>query len=226
MRLRKLVALGSLAASLVACGGSATTAPGGGGGSASAPASASVAPSTSAGGGASAPATVRGGGASPGDITALALAPTVKMCALLSTDEAKAIIGKALTGTPDGSLFVGLGTNCIWQTDDTMAPATFIKVEINPITYKANTDIVTLGGTASTQITVKSNASGNASVIRRCRSRIMRFSTNRGRKKQKAVILAIKIKDLKPAAAITTVNPMNASSTRLPTYIVKWRASR
>jgi hypothetical protein len=153
MRLRKLVALGSLAASLVACSGTAPTAPGAASSpSTSAPASASAPPS--AAGGASPPASSGGAGAPSGDITGLAVTATAKMCALLTTDEAKAIMGKDLTGTPDGSVFSGLGTNCIWQTDATMAPATFIKVEINPITYKANTDLMTLGGSPSSQITV------------------------------------------------------------------------
>jgi hypothetical protein len=151
MRFVKLVALGSLAFSLAACGATATTAPGVAG-SASAPASApaSALPSASAAGGSSG----SGSSGSAGDITGLALTPTAKMCALLTTDEAKSIIGKDLVGAPNGEVFQGLGTNCIWQIDDTMAPATFIKVEINPISFKANTDLVTLGGTASTQISI------------------------------------------------------------------------
>ena len=58
------------------------------------------------------------------------------MCGLLSSDEAKGIIGKDIAVTPNGVVFKGLGTNCIWQTDDTMAPGTFIKVEINPVTLQ------------------------------------------------------------------------------------------
>ena len=146
MRFVKLVALGSLALSLAACGATATTAPGAAG-SASPPASALSSASAAAGSPGS------GSSASAGDITGLALTPTAKMCALLTTDEAKSIIGKDIAIPPSGVLFQGLGSNCIWQTDDTMAPATFIKVEINPISYKANTDLVTLGS-AATQITV------------------------------------------------------------------------
>lgn len=152
MRLLKLVAVGSVAVVLASCAGSATTAPLSGGG-ASATAAASAPPSAPAteGGGASASA---GGGGVPGDITSLAITPTAKMCTLLTTDEAKSIIGRDIIGTPNGMVFTGLGTNCIWQTDDTMAPATFIKVEINPVTYQANAAIVTLAGSPSTQITV------------------------------------------------------------------------
>jgi hypothetical protein len=157
MRVLKLIAVGSVAVVLAACIGTPTTSPVGAG-SASAPASAAASteasPSTSATAGGAASASAGGSGGASGDITGLALAPTPKMCALLSIDEAKAIIGKDITGTPNGMVFSGLGTNCIWQTGDIMAPATFIKVEINPVTYKANTDIVTLAGQASTQITV------------------------------------------------------------------------
>jgi hypothetical protein len=145
MRLLRLVALVSLAVSLAACAATPTTPPTTGvGGTPSAP----------SGGGASVSASAGAGGGTAGDITGLALTPTVKMCTLLTTDEAKGIVGKDIKGTPGGILIAGLGTNCIWQTDDTMAPGTFIKVEINPVTYKANTDIMTLGGSSATQFTV------------------------------------------------------------------------
>jgi hypothetical protein len=144
MRLPKLVALGVLAVSLAACGATATNAPGVG-----ADATAPTPVPTS--GGASAPA---GGGGNAGDVTGLPGTATAKMCGLLSSDEAKGIIGKDIAVPPNGVLFKGLGTNCIWQTDDTMAPGTFIKVEINPVTYKTNAGLITLLGSASSQITV------------------------------------------------------------------------
>lgn len=156
MRLARLVVLGSLAVSLVACSGSASTSPGAGGG-ASAPAGGGA--SVPAGGGGASPsagasAPVNGGGTAAGDLSTLAEASTAKMCALLSTDEAKEIIGKAIATTPDGMSLQGLGTNCIYETEAGMADGTWIKVEIDGVSFKANSALLTLGGGTATQTSV------------------------------------------------------------------------
>lgn len=148
MRLTRLIALGSLVVVLAACGATASLAPGAGADS-TAPL-----PST-AGGGASYPAaTSAGGGGSVGAGSGLADTPTAKMCTLLSADEAKALLGRDLSEPPNGVYFKGLGTNCIYQDDASMAPGTFIKVEINPVSYKANASLMTLGGGTPTTLTV------------------------------------------------------------------------
>jgi hypothetical protein len=164
MRLRKLIALGSLVVSLAACSGAATTAPGGaGGGGASASAAPAggaggASPSTPAGGATSSPGAAAtpasGGGGNAGDVTNFAAATTKQMCALLTTDEAKAIIGKAISVAPNGMAIKGLGTNCIYQIDDTMKDGTFIKVEIGGISYKADVGLLGIGGGAATTTTV------------------------------------------------------------------------
>ena len=76
------------------------------------------------------------------------------MCTLLSTDEAKALLGKDLSEAPNGVYFSGLGTNCIYQDEASMAPGTFIKVEINPVSYATNAGLLTLGGGTTSTITV------------------------------------------------------------------------
>jgi hypothetical protein len=140
MRLHHVVAAGALVAILGACG-PATVAPG-----ASTPLTSTVnaVPSVPP----------IGVGGKTVDAAGLAETLTAKMCALLTPDEAKQILGKDLVGTPDGTTFKGLGTNCIWQSDDTMAPGTFIKVEINPFPVTTNTDLLTLGGVAAVPVSV------------------------------------------------------------------------
>lgn len=153
MRLRHLVALGSLAVSIAACSGTATTAPGAGGGASpsTAPASAGDTASAAPAGDTSSPAT---GGGDAGDVSNLANATTAQMCALLTTDEAKAVIGKPISIAPNGMAIKGLGTNCIYQTDDTMGDGTFIKVEIGGVSYKADVSLLGIGGGAATTTTV------------------------------------------------------------------------
>jgi hypothetical protein len=140
MRLHHVVAAGLLVVSLVACD-PATVAPG-----------ASTPPTVAVGAVPSVPPI--GVGGSTVDVAGMAEAATTKMCALLTADEAKGILGKDLVNTPNGMVFGGLGTNCIWQTDDTMAPGTFIKVEINPFPVKTNTDLLTLGGAQAVSVSV------------------------------------------------------------------------
>lgn len=139
MRLHQAVAAGVLVASLVACG-PATPAP-----------AASSAPTTAVNAVPSVPPIGTGG--KTVDATGLAQAGTAKVCALLSGDEAKQILGKDLVGTPDGTV-TNLGTNCSWRSDDTMAPGTFLKVEINPFPVKTNIDLLTLGGAAAAPVSV------------------------------------------------------------------------
>jgi hypothetical protein len=144
VRLLRFIALGALTATLAACGATASLAPGAGADStAQLPSSA---PTSAGGGAASEPPAGSGSTAAGG----LADTSTAKMCTLLSADEAKALLGKDLSEPPNGVLFKGLGTNCIYQDDATMAPGTFIKVEINPVSYKANVSLITLGGSSST----------------------------------------------------------------------------
>jgi hypothetical protein len=132
----RFVFLGSvvlvLSLGLAACGATASLAPGAG--------SDATAPLTSATSGAASVA------APASTATTLADTPTDKMCTLLSADEAKAFLGKDLSEAPNGVNFKGLGTNCIYQDDATMAPGTFIKVEINPVSYQTNVGLLTLGG--------------------------------------------------------------------------------
>ena len=139
MRLHHVVAAALLLVSLGACN-PATVAPGG----SAPPTAANTVPSVPP----------IGVGGSTVDVAGLAETMTTKMCALLTVDEAKQILGKDLAGTPDGTVFKGLGTNCIWQSDDTMAPGTFIKVEINPFPVQTNTDLLTLGGVAAIPVSV------------------------------------------------------------------------
>jgi hypothetical protein len=149
MGVTRLIALGSLAVTLAACGATASLAPGAGADSTAPLPSAAPA---SAAGGASASAAPAGSGSTIGG--GLADTPTAKMCTLLSADEAKALLGKDLSEAPNGVYFKGLGTNCIYQDEGTMAPATFIKVEINPVSYKTNAGLLTLGGGTSSTVTV------------------------------------------------------------------------
>jgi hypothetical protein len=140
VRLLQLVALASLGACVTACdvtvsgpdGASAATAP------------APVATRTP----------LASGGATVRDATGLDTTPAAKMCGLLRADEATAILGTTVAVTPTGTLLSGLGTNCVYQTGSAMAPGTFIKVEIDPISYRSNVGIVTLGGAPSSQIVV------------------------------------------------------------------------
>ncbi|HEX7474014.1 MAG TPA: hypothetical protein VF323_13100 [Candidatus Limnocylindrales bacterium] len=150
MRLRHLVALGSLAVSLAACGATATLAPGGGAQATAPTAVPSSGGSPAAGSGSPA----AGGGGDAGDVSNLANATTKQMCTLLTTDEAKTIIGKPISIAPNGMAIKGLGTNCIYQTDDTMGDATFIKVEIGGISYKADVSLLGIGGGAASTTTV------------------------------------------------------------------------
>ena len=76
------------------------------------------------------------------------------MCTLLTADEAKALLGKDLSEPPNGAYLNGLGTNCIYQDDPTMAPGTFIKVEINPVSYQTNVGLLTLGGGAGSTVAI------------------------------------------------------------------------
>ena len=147
MRLLRLVALGSLVVLLVACAGTATTAPGGG---ASQPTNGASAPAS---GGGSLPVPAGGGGTDPA-LAALAQASTAKMCALLTTDEAKAIIGKPIALEPNGMSLVGLGTNCIYETESGMADGTWIKIEIAAVSYTTNGALINLAGSPSSQTTV------------------------------------------------------------------------
>ena len=154
MRLRHLVALGSLAVSIAACSGTATTAPGAVSSAASStgPASAGAPASAASAGDTSSPAA--GGGGDAGDVSNMANATTAQMCALLTTDEAKAVIGKPISITPNGMAIKGLGTNCIYQTDDTMGDGTYIKVEIGGVSYKADVSLLGIGGGTATTTTV------------------------------------------------------------------------
>ena len=154
MRLVRLVVLGSLAICLVACSSpAATQPPASAGGVPSAPVASGPAASAPA---ASAPAaSVAGGGNGlAGDLSSLALTSTAKMCALLSKDEAKAIIGKDIALPPDGMSLSGLGTNCIYETESGMADGTWIKVEIDGVSYKANAGLIGLAGGTATTTTV------------------------------------------------------------------------
>ena len=147
MRLLRLVAISSIAVLLVACAGTATTAPGG---STSQPANGASAPAS---GGGSLPVPAGGGGMDP-SLAALAQASTAKMCALLTTAEATTIIGKPIAMEPNGMSLQGLGTNCIYETESGMADGTWIKIEIGAVSYKANAAIVNLGGSPASQTTV------------------------------------------------------------------------
>ncbi len=152
MRLSRIIGLGAIVVALAACGATATQAPGGGA-DATAPVGSAAPPSAASGGGAaSAPPDASGSTIDAGG--GLAETPTAKMCTLLSAAEAKTLLGKDLSEPPNGVLFKGLGTNCIYQDEGTMAPGTFIKVEINPISYKTNVGLITLGGGSSGTTTV------------------------------------------------------------------------
>lgn len=148
MRLLRLVVLGWLAVSVAACAATATTPPGGG--AASVPAS--IAPSSPLGGGAASAAPAGAGADSA--LIAMAGASTAKMCALLTTDEAKAIIGKAIALAPDGMSVGGLGTNCIYETEAGMGDGTWIKIEVAAVSFKTNAALVNLGGSPASQVTV------------------------------------------------------------------------
>lgn len=139
MRLHHAAAVGVLVATLVACG-PAPVAP-----------AATSSPTMAVNAVPSVPPIGTGG--KTVDATGLAEAATAKMCGLLTGNEAKQILGKDLVGTPDGTA-TNLGTNCGWRSDDTMAPGTFIKVEINPFPVKTNIDLLTLGGAAAVPVTV------------------------------------------------------------------------
>jgi hypothetical protein len=139
MRLQRVVAAGLLVVGLVACGPAGEL-------------GASASPTRAVGLVPSVPPIGTSG--STVDVAGMAEAATAKMCALLSGDEAREILGRDLVDTPNGTVFTGLGTNCNWRADDTMAPGTFIKVEINPFPVKANIDILTLGGAAATPVSV------------------------------------------------------------------------
>lgn len=139
MRLYHAVAAAVLGATLVACG-PATVVP-----------AASSSPTTAVNAVPSVPPIGTGG--KTVDATGLAEATTAKVCALLTRAEAKEILGKELVGTADGTV-TNLGTNCSWRSDDTMAPGTFLKVEINPFPVKTNIDLLTLGGAAAVAVSV------------------------------------------------------------------------
>ena len=140
MRVLKLVALASLAMSVTACdvtvngpdGASAATAP------------APVATRTP----------LASGGTTVRDAAGLDTTPAARMCALLTVNEATSILGTDVAVAPTGTLLTGLGTNCVYQTGVAMAPGTFIKIEIDPISYRSNAGILTLGGAPSSQIVV------------------------------------------------------------------------
>jgi len=140
MRLHHAVAAGVLVANIVACS-PATVAP-----------AASVPPTIAIDAVPSVPP-IGVGGKTVG-VSGLVDVATAKMCALLTGDEAKQILGKDLVAAPDGTVVAGLGTNCSWRSDDTMAPGTFIKVEINQIPVKTNIDLLTLGGAAAVPVSV------------------------------------------------------------------------
>jgi hypothetical protein len=140
VRFLKLVACASLAVSVAACDVTVSGPVGTSAGTAPAP----VATRTP----------LASGGRTVGDPTGLDRTPAAKMCALLRADEATAILGTTVAVTPTGTLLSGLGTNCVYQTGSAMAPGTFIKVEIDPISYRSNAGIMTLAGAPSSQIVV------------------------------------------------------------------------
>ncbi len=72
------------------------------------------------------------------------------VCSLLTVDEAAVVLGKALAKSPDGLLFAGLGTNCIYQTADSREPATYIKVEFNTFGFDAQKGLIGSGAQALT----------------------------------------------------------------------------
>ena len=146
----RLVALGLLALALAACGATASNAPGAGGDSATAPLPSVATAGPTAGASAAGSGTANASGSGGG----LADTPTAKMCTLLTADEAKALLGKDLSEPPNGAYLNGLGTNCIYQDDPTMAPGTFIKVEINPVSYQTNVGLLTLGGGAGSTVAI------------------------------------------------------------------------
>lgn len=156
MRLAKLVAIGAMAIGVIGCSSAATAAPQGGGiGSPASTTAASIPPSVPASVAASATASATtGGGGATGDLSALATAPTAKVCALLSTDEAKTLLGKPIAVAPNGMSLKGLGTNCFYQVDSSMDDGTYIKVEIDAVSYKANLSLLALGGGPTATLTV------------------------------------------------------------------------
>jgi len=79
----------------------------------------------------------------------LALEPAV-VCSLLTADEAEAVLGAALAKAPDGLSLAGLGTNCIYQTGDSMESGTYIKVEFNTFGFEASKGLIGSGAQALT----------------------------------------------------------------------------
>lgn len=140
IRLLRLVVSASLVTSVAAC--DVTVNP---------PAEGTASPSAAA-----APSQTRlaTGGLTVRDATGLDTTSASKMCTLLTVNEATALLGTDVAVAPTGTLLGGLGTNCVYQTDPSMAPGTFIKVEIDPVSYRANAGILTLSGAPSSQIVI------------------------------------------------------------------------
>lgn len=88
-----------------------------------------------------------GGGIDTSKLTTLE--PAV-VCSLLTADEAEAVLGAALAKAPDGLSLAGLGTNCIYQTGDSMERGTYIKVEFNTFGFEASKGLIGGGAQALT----------------------------------------------------------------------------
>lgn len=140
-----------LAAGVAACSGGspapAATAPGNGttsqpagSGSTSGPVPASL----------GVPASQAAPGGATIDSSSLPKLKPEAVCSLLTADEAAALLGKPLAQAPKGVFAAGLGTNCIYQTNDSMSRGTYIKVEFNTFGTKAQQSLITAGGRSQT----------------------------------------------------------------------------
>ncbi len=69
------------------------------------------------------------------------LEPAV-VCSLLTEAEAADVLRKPLHKMPDGSLLEGLGTNCIYQTEESRERGTYIKVEFNTFGFEGQNGFI------------------------------------------------------------------------------------
>ena len=139
--MRRIIACGILALVVSACG-----TPGGTGGTSPVGGSATSLVQATVGSSATRTAS-SGGGSGLVDPAGLSALPQAKVCTLLSSDEAAAVLGMAIDGPATGMLVKGLGTNCVYTAvAGADGSAGLLKIEFGAMGYQSLVGLLKITG--------------------------------------------------------------------------------